>query len=186
MVERKKILAILGSASRDSANLYILKIMADLGLSNFDLDIFEDLTELPHFKTELTSKNVPEKIVEFRNRITNADGIIICTPEYIFSIPSRLKNAIEWCVSTTVFLNKPTGLITASASGEKGHEELKLIMETVQAKFSDQTMLLIKSVKGKVSEDGLIVDEKTETQLKKFVLSFVKLTEKPSGNTVKK
>ncbi|WP_394332236.1 NADPH-dependent FMN reductase [Aquimarina aggregata] len=41
------------------------------------------MNELPHFKIELTDKNVPEQIVAFRNRITNADGIIICAPEYV-------------------------------------------------------------------------------------------------------
>lgn len=184
MVERKKILAISGSTSLNSANLSILKIIAELRQSNFDLNILDDLTDLPHFKVELTEKNVPEKIVEFRNRITGSDGIIICTPEYVFSIPSRLKNAVEWCVSKTVFSNKPTGLITASVSGDKGHEELKLIMKTVQAKFTDQTMLLIKGVKGKVNKDGKIVDKKTTSELKKFVLSFDKLTEKSAGNKV--
>jgi NAD(P)H-dependent FMN reductase len=39
-------------------------------------------------------------------------------------LTSGLKNAIEWCVSTTVFSDKPIGLITASASGQKGHEDL--------------------------------------------------------------
>ena len=68
--------------------------------------------------------------VELRKDIERADGVIICTPEYIFSIPSGLKNVIEWCVATTIFTDKPTGLITASANGLQGHEELKLIMRT--------------------------------------------------------
>ncbi|KZS39513.1 hypothetical protein AWE51_25690 [Aquimarina aggregata] len=53
------------------------------GKANFGLGIIDDLNELPHFKIELTDKNVPEQIVAFRNRITNADGIIICAPEYV-------------------------------------------------------------------------------------------------------
>lgn len=133
---------------------------------------------MPHFKTQLTDKDIPKQIVDFRNKIKNADGIIICTPEYIFSIPSGLKNMIEWCVSTTVFSNKPIGLITASASGEKGHEELKLIMETLQTKFTDKTILLIQGVKGKVEKDSQISDKKTETELNQFVESFKKWTEK--------
>ena len=58
MIEKKNILAIIGSASSNSANL---------------------------------------KLVEFRDAIKNSDGIIICTSEYIFSIPSGLKNSIERC-----------------------------------------------------------------------------------------
>ena len=149
MAKRLNILGINGSASQNSSNLAILKIIAEIGHTDFNLKILDNLTELPHFKTELTNENVPQKIVKFRSLVENADGIIICTPEYIFSIPSGLKNAIEWCVSTTVFSDKPIGLITASASGEKGHEELKLIMKTVQTQFTDETTLLIQGIKGK-------------------------------------
>jgi NAD(P)H-dependent FMN reductase len=184
MAEKKKILGICGSASRNSANLAILKIIAEFGTSDFELEIWDDLTELPHFKTELTDKNVPEKIVGFRNRIANADGIIICTPEYVFSIPSGLKNAIEWCVSTTVFSDKPIGLITASASGIKGHEELKLIMETIQTKFTNDTTLLIQGIKGKVDKEGKIIDKETENELKKFIQSFKDLTKMPVGKSI--
>lgn len=184
MSKKLNILGINGSASQNSSNLSILNKIAELGKSEFDLNIIDDLTELPHFKTELTDNNVPKKIIEFRNQIENADGIIICTPEYVFSIPSGLKNAIEWCVSTVVFSDKPIGLITASASGEKGHEELKLIMKTVQTKFTDETTLLIQGIKGKINRSGEIVDNNTKNQLEKFVRSFNKLNEKSAVNTV--
>jgi NAD(P)H-dependent FMN reductase len=73
---------------------------------------------MPHFDPELSTDNPPKIIVEFRTAIEKADGILICTPEYVFIIPSGL-NAIEWCVSTTVFSDKPVGLITASADGRR-------------------------------------------------------------------
>ena len=175
MAKRLNILGINGSASQNSSNLAILKIIAEIGHTDFNLKILDNLTELPHFKTELTNENVPQKIVKFRSLVENADGIIICTPEYIFSIPSGLKNAIEWCVSTTVFSDKPIGLITASASGEKGHEELKLIMKTVQTQFTDETTLLIQGIKGKLNSNGQILDNRTKKQLKRFVESFSRL-----------
>lgn len=74
---------------------------------------------------------------------------MISTPEYIFSIPSGLKNAIEWCVSTNVFSDKPLGLITASANGLKGHEVLQMIMRTLETRFNENTLLLIQGIKGK-------------------------------------
>lgn len=184
MAKRLNILGINGSASQNSSNLSILNEIAELGKSEFNLSIIDDLTELPHFKTEMTDNNVPEKIIEFRNQIENADGIIICTPEYVFSIPSGLKNILEWCVSTTVFSDKPIGLITASASGEKGHEELKMIMKTIQTDFTEDTTLLIKGIKGKVSREGKITDGKTESELRKLIESFINLIKKPAGNTV--
>lgn len=178
MIQKKNIIGICGSASQNSGNLSILKYLAHLGNTEIDFTIIDDLAKLPHFRTELTDTNVPKEIVGFRNQIANADGIIICTPEYVFSIPSGLKNAIEWCVSTTVFSDKPIGLITASTSGEKGHEELKLIMKTVQTIFTEDTTLLIQGIKGKVAIEGNITDTETERKLKKFMQSFIELTEK--------
>lgn len=184
MSHRKKIIGICGSASQNSGNLSILKYLEESGKNEFDFEIIEDLTSFPHFRTELTNENVPEKISDFRNKVSNADGILICTPEYVFSIPSGLKNILEWCVSTTVFSDKPVGLITASASGEKGHEELKLIMETLQTDFSVDTTLLIKGIKSKVSQEAKITDEKTESELRKLLTSFKELIKRSADNTV--
>lgn len=171
-MNKRQIVAINGSASRDSSNLAILKIIAELTEMELDMKILDDLSDLPHFQTELTDKNVPEKIMKYRKEIANADGIIICTPEYVFSIPSGLKNMIEWCVSTTVFSDKPIGLITASASGLKGHDELQLIMKTLMAKFTNKTTLLIQGVKGKINEHGQLIDPKTYDDLMSFTNAF--------------
>jgi len=175
MTEKKNILAIIGSASSNSANLKLVKQIAILTENEFNLEIFNDLKTLPHFDPELSTDNPPEQIVAFRNAIDKSDGIIICTPEYVFSIPSGLKNAIEWCISTTVFSNKPSGLITASASGQKGHEELQLIMKTAMAKFTDETTLLIQGIKGKFNPEDLKIDNETTERLNKFINAFDKL-----------
>jgi chromate reductase len=182
MPDKKNIFVIIGSASKNSANKKLIDIFADLTKNEFNLTIFNDLKALPHFDPDLSADNPPKLIMEFREAIDRADGIIICTPEYVFSIPSGLKNAIEWCVSTTVFSDKPIGLITASAHGQKGHEELQLIMKTVMTKFTDETTLLIQGVKGKVSETGAIKDDKTKDDLIKFVSSFKELIDSASCN----
>jgi len=169
----KNILAICGSASANSTNLSILKWICNSEKTHFNVDIIDDLSILPHFRTEFTDDNTPREIIDLRTRITNADGVIICTPEYVFSIPSGLKNMIEWCVSTTVFSDKPTGIITASASGKRAHEELLLIMKTLQARLTDETTLLIQGVKGKIDKAG-IIHAHTETQLRDFAQSLSK------------
>ena len=115
MKSKKSILAIVGSAGKNSSNLNLVKRIKELTSDNFDLTIFDELSSLPHFNPELSVDNTPKKIEVFRKMISKADGIIICTPEYVFSIPSGLKNALEWCVSTILFSDKPVGIITASA-----------------------------------------------------------------------
>lgn len=175
MTKKKNIFVIIGSASKNSANEKLVDHFGTLTKDFFNLTIFKELKTLPHFDPELSTDNTPKEIIEFRQNIEIADAIIICTPEYIFSIPSGLKNAIEWCVSTTVFNNKPIGIITASASGQKGHEELQLIMKTVMAKFTDETTLLIQGIKGKINEQGQITDDKTEVNFTEFINAFKNL-----------
>lgn len=182
MGEKKNIFIIIGSASLNSANEKLIDIFIKLTEAFFNVKVFKDLKMLPHFDTELSVDNPPKIIIEFRKNIENADGIIICTPEYIFSIPSGLKNAIEWCVSTTVFSDKPIGLITASASGQKGHDELQLIMKTVMTTFTVDTTLLIQGIKGKIDNEGQIKDKKTKEDFIKFVDAFKALTEAQEAN----
>jgi len=168
---------IIGSASQNSANEKLVDNFANLTKDEFNLTIFKDLKLLPHFDPELSTGNSPAKVEQFRNQVEKADGILICTPEYVFSIPSGLKNAIEWCVSTTVFSDKPIGIITASAQGKKGHEELQLIMKTVMTKFTEETTLLIQGIKGKIGDNGDITDGKTKEDLLKFIDAFKNLVD---------
>lgn len=171
----ENVLIIIGSASQNSSNRklvdYFIASTADL----FNSTVFEDLKSLPHFDPELSNGVAPDAIVRFRDSVEKADAVFICTPEYIYSVPSGLKNALEWCVSTTVFSEKPLGIITASAHGQKGHEELQLIMQTLMARFNPETTLLIQGVKGKVSVDGEIKDDKTRSELDRFIIGLRKM-----------
>jgi chromate reductase, NAD(P)H dehydrogenase (quinone) len=172
MKENKKIVTIIGSASRNSTNQRLVDNFLNLTKDDFDLIIYNALRIFPHFDPDLSANNPPEQIIMLRNEIVKADGVLICTPEYIFSIPSGLKNILEWCVSTTIFSDKPMGLITASASGQKGHDELQLIMKTIMAVFTSETTLLIEGIKGKINGQGQIIDPKTMDDLTKFANAF--------------
>jgi chromate reductase len=174
MDDKKKIVAVSGSTRKNSSNFKILKFISEHINSDFEVEIFEDLEMIPHFNPDLDSENPPEAVAIFRHKIATANAVIICTPEYVFSLPGSLKNALEWCVSTTVFSNKKVGLITASASGEKGHEQLALIMKTIEADFTDQTQLLIQGIRGKLDFEGNITDEKTLVNLEEFIKNFEK------------
>jgi len=177
MNNRKKIFAISGSTRSNSSNLRLLKRIAALTTTDFELTIFEGISELPHFNPDLDNETPPQSVADFRRQVAEADGIIICTPEYVFSLPGSLKNALEWCVSTTVFSRKPVGLITASASGEKAHEELQLVMKTIETLFNVDTLLLVKGIKGKINEEGIITHPETAAQIDTFIQAFKKLVE---------
>lgn len=172
---KKKILAISGSTRADSSNERLIKRIAAISSNDLEITLFESISTLPHFNPDLDKEDPPHSVMEFRKQIAAADGILICTPEYVFSLPGSLKNALEWCVSTTLFSQKPVGLITASASGEKGHEALQLVMKTIEAKFNEETTLLIKGIKGKIDAPGNITDNATLQQVEAFTKAFIKL-----------
>ncbi|MGJ1204742.1 NADPH-dependent FMN reductase [Sphingobacterium lactis] len=169
---KKKILIIIGSASKNSSNLRLMENFIALTGDGFECRIMDSLTSLPHFDPELAVDHTPKSISTIRALIEDSDGVIICTPEYIFSIPSGLKNLLEWCVSTTVFSDKPIGIITASAQGEKGHEELQLIMRILMAKFHPENTWLIQGIKGKINAEGEIIDDQIRMALADFINNY--------------
>lgn len=173
---KKQILAIIGSTRQNSSNENIVKYLSNNFAAKCDIEIFNTIADLPHFNPDLDRENPPAVVATLRSKIAKAHGVIICTPEYVFSLPGSLKNAIEWTVSTTVFSDKPIALITAAASGEKAHESLQLIMATLMGKFDSENCLLIKGVKGKVKGNtGKITDQATAAALDKMMLSFMKM-----------
>ncbi|MDQ1097435.1 MULTISPECIES: NADPH-dependent FMN reductase [Chryseobacterium] len=166
-----KILIVIGSASRNSSNLKLMEqILEKTG--NTDFLMYSDLSVLPHFDTALTDDHTPEEVLTIREDINRSAGIIFSTPEYIFSIPAGLKNLLEWCVSTTVFSEKPVAVITASANGEKGHEELLLILKTLGAITDNKHQALIKGIKGKFDINGSLETD-TFAKVSKLVTDFI-------------
>lgn len=170
MFPENRIVVIIGSASKSSSNQKLIEQVLEKN-ADVDFQIYNDLSILPHFDTALTDLNTPEEVLKIREDIQHSAGIIFSTPEYIFSIPGRLKNLLEWCVSMTIFSEKPVAVITASASGEKGHEELLLILKTLGAKTDDKHQLLIKGIKGKFDSNGLLESD-TFAKVEKLVTDF--------------
>ena len=170
------ILALSGSTRQTSVNKAILDFIRTTYATNYNITIYDKLTDLPYFNPDDTdAEHLPTKVREFLTLIENAAGVIICTPEYVFSLPGILKNAIEWTVATTVFQDKPLAMIVASLSGQKAFESLDLIMTTVGAKMTPTSKLLITGAYSKLNKASNTLDETTITLLKDLMLSFQEL-----------
>ena len=156
----KKILAISGSTRKASTNEAILRKIKERYAKSIDVVLYDGIDTLSHFNPDFDRETVPESVSTFRNLINEADGVLICTPEYVFSLPGSLKNALEWTVSTVVFSYKPVGLIVASANGTKALESLDIIMSTlIQYPVPDKAKLLIGGGRSKISATGDIEKE---------------------------
>ena len=171
---RKKILAISGSTRKESSNESILQTIKEIYRETLDVQLFNDIAGLPHFDPDPYPEKIPPTVITFRELVEQADGVIICSPEYVFSLPAVLKNALEWVTATTIFSDKPVALIIAAAgSGEKALEQLVLIMNTFQVKIGNNATLLIKGARSKINSAGKISDTKTLEDIDRLMQSFI-------------
>src|SRR5215213_6263584 len=172
----KNILAISGSLRAKSTNLTIIENIAEMFAGRIKVTIYDGLARLPHFNPDLEAAAEPvREVAALRRRIREADGVLICTPEYVFSIPGALKNALEWTVGTSDFAGKPTALITASSLGEKTHESLFLVLKTIEARITENTALLISGARTKVNSAGKLADAATIDAINLLIESFLQV-----------
>jgi chromate reductase len=157
----KKIFAISGSLRAGSSNHAILRFLAEMAPKGVSFTIYNNLVQIPPFDPGIDHELPPEAVVELRNLIKDADGIIICTPEYAYGVPGQLKNALDWTVSSGSLVDKPLALITASTGGENAHAALLLILGALSANLLKDATLLISFIRSKIDGDGNITDEKT-------------------------
>lgn len=166
----KKILALSGSIRKDSSNWKILELIRDLYNDSLDIQLYDNMAALPHFDPDLKGADVPQVVQNFYKELKGADGLIICTPEYVFNPPAILKNALEWTVAETILSYKPTALIVASSAGGKTFESLSLILKTLlQEDIPKKQRLLIRGVRAKLDGNGKLNDEYTISAIRSVI-----------------
>src|ERR1700756_5748576 len=110
------ILGIAGSLRRNSYNRAALRAAQQLAPDDATIDVFE-LDGIPVFSQD-EEKQPPAKVVEFKKQIRAADAILLVTPEYNYSIPGVLKNAIDWAsrpYGDSAWTDKPVAIMGASS-----------------------------------------------------------------------
>src|SRR6478609_1996970 len=110
-----KILGIAGSLRRESYNRGALRAAQQLVPEDATLDVFE-LDGISGFNQD-EEQNPPAKVVELKRRIREADAILFVTPEYNYSVPGVLKNAIDWAsrpYGDSAWNGKPAAIMGAS------------------------------------------------------------------------
>lgn len=178
--DRPLIVAILGSTAEKSANRKILEYLQGQAGERYELVISDWPVLLRHFNPDYGVHDLPVEVGMFREEIEQADAVLFCTPEYVFSVPGIVKNAIEWTVSTTLFSEKPVAVITASSAGETGHASLIHILRTLYAELPDERALLISGVKARIDAHGAPTEAELSKSLETLIESLVESTEKQS------
>jgi chromate reductase, NAD(P)H dehydrogenase (quinone) len=169
-MKKIKILGIPGSVRNGSSNHKVLKIISGRIPSHIEFSIYDALGNLPHFDG---SENPPTAIADFLQRVRDADGIVICTPEYAFGVPGTLKNALDWTVGGGEFSGKPVVYITAATSGEHAHESLGKILTAIDTRIPRGGSLLISGIRGKLNAEGNFTDPELLLKVQSVVDSLL-------------
>lgn len=162
-----KILALSGSLRETSSNNTILKLISGMVPENVEFTLYKGLASIPAFD-EIDN----EPVTQFRQLIRQADGVLICTPEYAFGVPGALKNALDWTVSSGDFDQKPVALITASSVGDKGHAALLNTLSALGTEMVEEGKLLISFIRAKL-KDGQFADNQTEKAVNRVIQALI-------------
>lgn len=165
MERETTIVALSGSNRKESSIQKTLNNLKKFLPSNVKYEIYNGIEKLPHFNRELDNDKPPAEVQIYRELLSRADGVIICTPEYIKGVPGVLKNALEWVVSSAELYAKPVAVITASWHGENAHQALQLNLSTLNANVFDGGALLISGENSRLKEDGEFVKNEVNSSL---------------------
>ncbi|GAE28694.1 NADPH-dependent FMN reductase [Halalkalibacter hemicellulosilyticus] len=170
----KLIVALSGSIRGHSATQRTLNSLQMYIPAKCEYTIYNGLHKLPHFNPDEDGETPPADVQSFRSLLDQADGVIICTPEYIKGVPGVLKNALEWLVSSATLYEKPVAVITSSGGGEHAHQALQMNLSMLQAHVSNEWTLLISGANSKQNENGEYVREEVVESLRKLIDTFAK------------
>ena len=182
MEETVNILGFAGSLRKDSYNRSLLRAALELVPKDARLEIF-DLDGIPPFNQDL--ENQPsEKVKEFKAKIRAADAILIATPEYNYSIPGVLKNAIDCATrpyGDNAFEHKPVAIMGASpgmlgTARAQYHLRQSFVFLTCFA--LNQPEVMVPFAQEKIDRDGKVTDQKTREKIRELLESLVAWTKR--------
>jgi NAD(P)H-dependent FMN reductase len=138
-----KILAVSGSARRDSTNTAMLRAVAAVAP---EVTVFDGVGRLPVFSPDLDDAP-PAEVRAFIGAVEASDGVIVSSPEYVRALPGGMKNAIDWLVSRETLVDKPMALMHASHRGDDMLESLRAVLATVSNRFAAEPFLRLPLMK---------------------------------------
>jgi len=171
------ILGIAGSLRKASFNKAALRAAQKLVPEGASIEIF-DIDGLPGFNQD-DEKNPPAKVVELKARIRAADAILFVTPEYNYSIPGVLKNAIDWASRPYVdsaWNGKPVAVMGASVGvigTARAQYHLRQVFVFLDMDPVNQPEVMINASKS-FDDQGNLTDQQTRELVGKLLANLVK------------
>ncbi len=176
------ILGFAGSLRKDSYNKALLRAAAELLPKEVELEIF-DIEGIPLYNQDLEYE-MPAKVKEFKVKVRSADAILVATPEYNYSVPGVLKNAIDWASrppGDNSFDGKPVAVMSASTGmlgGARAQYHLRQVFVTLNMHPINKPEVMVPFAREKFAENGQLKDDTTRARIRELLENLVAWTKK--------
>ena len=177
-----RILGIAGSLRRESYNRAALLAAIGLVPEGATIDTF-DLNGIPGFNQD-EEQNPPAKVTELKRRVREADAVLIVTPEYNYSIPGVLKNAIDWAsrpYGDSAWSGKPAAIMGASVGTigtARAQYHLRQMMVFLNMFPINQPEVMIGNASTRFDDQGNLTDQATKGLIRHLLVNLVEWTQR--------
>lgn len=181
------LLGISGSLRKGSYNTLLLKAAVTMMENRAPMTVF-GLTDIPFYNADVDGSEKPAPVQRLLDAISSADGLLIATPEYNYSIPGVLKNAIDWAsrpAFNSVLLNKPAAIISASQStlgGVRAQVHLRDVLAATLTPVFPSPDFFLPTAQNAFNEAGELVDETFRRRLQRYLDNYLVWLQKKSGD----
>jgi chromate reductase len=182
MPQDRRIAVIVGSLRKESYNLRIARILAELAPPHLSLE-FVEVGGLPLYNEDL-EKDPPAAWRDFRDAVRPAEALLFVTPEYNRSMPGALKNALDVGsrpYGSSVFEKKPGAVATASQGAIGGfgsNHHLRQSCVFLDVPMMQQPEAYLSNVQKAFGEDGTFADASLKKLLQRFINAYADWVEK--------
>jgi NAD(P)H-dependent FMN reductase len=164
-------LAISGSLRKGSSNTELLRAAALLAPDGVTLRLYDELDKLPHFNPDLED-NLPGAVRRLRAFVQGAAGLLISSPEYARGVPGSLKNALDWLVGGSEFVDKPVALLNASPRSTHAQEALRVTLQTMSGYFVDAASIALPLIGANLDAAAIVARPELAAPLRLALVAF--------------
>lgn len=171
-----KVLGISGSLRKGSFNTSALRTCAELMPAGMTLS-YARIDDIPLFNQDAFDAGLPDSVKRFRAEVAAADGLLIASPEYNFSLTAALKNAIDWGSRppNQVFQDKPVAIFSATTGpvgGVRNQYDLRRMLTQLWGHVLPRPEVFIGNAASKFDAQGKLTDETTRKFLSDLLVGF--------------
>jgi chromate reductase len=170
-----KVAAISGSLRKRSYNTALLRAAQELAPDDMEIDI-EDISELPPYSADIQAIGIPAPALRLIDRIREADAVLIATPEYNYSIPGVLKNAIDWVsrAQDQPFNGKAVALMGAAPGilgTARAQYHLRQVFVFLNGLVMNRPEVFVNAAPSKFDDELSLVDQSTRDFLANYLVA---------------